>query len=266
MRFCKYHGCGNDFIITDYADGDDYSALAQKWCDRKTGIGADGFIAVRQNPLEMVFYNMDGSRAPMCGNGIRCFAAYCARKNIVDSDEFDVNTLAGVMKIKITDRRDFSVRVDMGSPVFDNKAIAAADDENCFGREISALGVTAKIYSFFMGTVHTVIFVDSVGSVSTEYADAICNHSLFTEKTNVNFVKVVDDKTFDVATYERGVGWTCACGTGACAAFVAGRANGFCGDYVNVRLKYGTLKIEKKDKNIFMTGPASFVFEGETEV
>ena len=87
MRFCKYHGCGNDFIITDYADGVDYSALAQKWCDRKTGIGADGFIAVRQNPLEMVFYNMDGSRAPMCGNGIRCFAAYCARKNIVDSDE-----------------------------------------------------------------------------------------------------------------------------------------------------------------------------------
>ena len=75
--------------------------------------------------------------------------AYCARKNIVDSDEFDVNTLAGVMKIKITDRRDFSVRVDMGSPVFDNKAIAAADGENCFGREISALGVTAKIYSFF---------------------------------------------------------------------------------------------------------------------
>ncbi len=266
MKFCKYHGCGNDFIITDYVEGENYSALAQKWCDRKTGIGADGFIAVKKNPLEMVFYNMDGSRAPMCGNGIRCFAAYCVRKKIISLDEFDVKTLAGVMKIKITDKRDFSVQVDMGSPVFDNKVFAAADDKNYFGRVIDVAGRSIKIYSMFMGTVHTVVFVDDSSDVTSSYADAICNHKLFTQKTNVNFVKVIDRTNFEVVTYERGVGWTCACGTGACAAFVAGGMLGLCDDYVNVRLKYGTLKIEKKDKNIFMTGPASFVFEGQTEV
>lgn len=266
MRFCKYHGCGNDFVITDYDKNADYPALARKWCDRKTGIGADGFIAVKQNPLEMVFYNMDGSRAPMCGNGIRCFAAYCVRKGIVTADEFDVSTLAGVMKIKVTDRQNFAARVNMGAPVFDNKAFAAADDKDFFGRVIEVDGRQVTIYSLFMGTVHTVVFVDDAGAVDTALADAICNHRLFTQKTNVNFVQVVDGENFIVRTYERGVGWTYACGTGACASFVVGQARGLCKDYVNVRLRYGTLKIEKNNNNIFMTGPASFVFEGDTEV
>lgn len=266
MNFSKYHGCGNDFVIIDYEEGRDYSALAVKLCDRKIGIGADGLIAVKQNPLEMVFYNMDGSRAPMCGNGIRCFARYCFERGIVKSKTFDVQTLAGVMKIDIVDDKDFSVKVDMGVPLFDNQSIKAADDGDFFGRTIEAAGQKVRIYSFFMGTVHTVVFVDRISDGTTELGDAICRHKLFKEKTNVNFVQVDDDTNFTVRTYERGVGWTCACGTGACAAYVAGKRLGKTQSYVNVRLQYGALKIEQKNQNIFMTGPACLVFEGKTEV
>lgn len=116
-----------------------------------------------------------------------------------------------------------------------------------------------------MGTVHTVVFVKDLREATTEKGDAICNHKLFAHKTNVNFVKVVDEKNFIVRTYERGVGWTCACGTGCCASYVAGKKLGICFDYVNAHLEYGTLKIEENE-NIFMTGPACRVFEGNAEV
>lgn len=266
MKFEKYHGCGNDFVITDYVEGTDYSALAVKLCDRKTGVGADGLIAVKQDPIEMVFYNMDGSRAPMCGNGVRCFSRYCYRHGLVDGKKFDVLTLAGIMKIEIVEDDDFSVKVDMGRPLFDNASISAADEESFFGREIEVCGKKVKIFSFFMGTVHTVVFVDKISDGTTEIGDAICKHKLFKEKTNVNFVQVLDKNNFIVTTYERGVGWTCACGTGACASYVAGKKLGICDGYVNVHLQYGTLKIEQHDKNIFMTGPTRLVFKGETEV
>ena len=266
MNFCKYHGCGNDFVITDYKARVDYSALAKKLCDRKTGIGADGLIAVKLKPLEMVFYNMDGSRAPMCGNGIRCFARYCYEKSIVKEKNFDVLTLAGVMKIQIVDDKEFLIKVNMGEPLFDNDSIKAADGQNFFGREIIANGQKVKIYSFFMGTIHTVVFVDNISDGTTDLGAAICNHELFCEKTNVNFGQVQDGKNFVVRTYERGVGWTCACGTGACASYVTGKKLGICDGLVNVHLQYGTLKIEEENENIFMTGPACLVFEGKTEV
>lgn len=266
MNFSKYHGCGNDFIIVDYKPNNDYSLLAKKLCDRKIGIGADGLIAVKLKPLEMIFYNMDGSRAPMCGNGIRCFARYCYERGIVKQKNFDVLTLAGVMKIEIADDKNFLIKVNMGAPLFDNESIKATDSQNCFGREIVANGQKVKIYGFFMGTVHTVVFIDDIKDGTTQLGDAICKHELFAEKTNVNFVQVIDGGNFIVRTYERGVGWTCACGTGACASFVAGKKLGICDSFVNVHLQYGTLKIEEKNENIFMTGPASLVFEGKTEV
>ena len=265
LKFGKYHGCGNDFVIVDFDEKADYPTLAQKLCNRKTGIGADGLIAVKQNPLEMVFYNMDGSRAPMCGNGIRCFARYCFEHGIVKDKIFDVVTLAGVMKIEIADEKNFLIKVNMGKPIFGGESIDATDSENFFGREIEVCGEKIKIYSFFMGTVHTVVFVKDLSEATTEKGDAICNHKLFAHKTNVNFVKVVDEKNFIVRTYERGVGWTCACGTGCCASYVAGKKLGICFDYVNAHLEYGTLKIEENE-NIFMTGPACRVFEGITEV
>ena len=118
--FSKYHGCGNDFIIVSEKEVVDsnYSELATKICNRNTGVGADGFIVVGENPLEMIFYNADGSRAPMCGNGIRCFAKYCFDKGIRNESEYKVLTLAGEMGVKVISENPFVVEIDMGKPDF----------------------------------------------------------------------------------------------------------------------------------------------------
>lgn len=265
MKIEKMHGCGNDFCVLDYAEGIDYSRLAVKLCSRKTGIGSDGMIIVKQNPLEMLFYNADGSRAPMCGNGIRCFAKYCLEHQYIKRNKFDVLTGAGKMTIEITTEQPFLCRVDMGSPVMNNAMIYVSDELDSFGRVLQVKDIRITIYSFFMGTVHTVVFVPDMESELLNYAEAICRHPLFTRQTNVNFVQVIDDKTIRVKTFERGVGWTLACGTGCCASVVAASRLGLTGTEVRVELELGYLEIEIKKKNVYMTGPAVKVFECELE-
>ncbi len=256
MKFSKYHGCGNDFIIVDYDENIEYSNLAQIVCPEHLAIGADGLIVVKNNPLEMLFYNRDGSRAPMCGNGIRAFARYAQEKFSLP-DEFTVKTLAGDMIITVIDD---CVRVNMGKPIFTNDSIKASDDISFENREIEVYGKKVVVNSLFMGTIHTVVIVDDL-DISDE-GEGICNHNLYKEKTNVNFVKILDRNNIEVLTYERGVGFTYACGTGCCASYVVLRREGLCNEQLNVHLKYGKLVIEGND-NIFMTGPAVKVFEGE---
>lgn len=265
LHFSKYHGCGNDFVVIDYKNGVDYSKLAINLCNRKIAIGADGLVVVKQNPLEMIFYNADGSRAPMCGNGIRCFARYVYEKKYVNSNIFDVVTLAGVMKIEIVDTIDFLVKVNMGSPIFTNDSIKAKDDKSYFGRVVNIDGIDVKFYSLFMGTIHTVVFCDNLEKiVKTNIGEKLCNYELFKEKTNVNFAMKIDEHNFKIKTYERGVGWTCACGTGVCATYVVAKKLGLCKDYLDGHIEYGTLHIEG-DSDIFMTGPATKVFESKME-
>lgn len=265
LHFSKYHGCGNDFVVIDYKEGTNYSDLAIKLCNRKIAVGADGLVVVKLDPLEMIFYNADGSRAPMCGNGIRCFARYVYEHKIVNSNVFDVLTLAGVMKIEIVDTKNFLVKVNMGSPIFTNESIKASDNLSYFGRDITIDGINVKFYSLFMGTIHTVVFVDKLDEIiKTNVGQNLCNHPLFKEKTNVNFAQKIDDNNFLIKTYERGVGWTCACGTGVCATYVVAKKLGLCKDYLNGHIEYGMLHIEGND-NIFMTGPATKVFESELE-
>lgn len=262
MKISKYHGIGNDFLIIPYMGEIDYSSMAKKYCNRKISIGADGFIVVKKDPYEMIFYNEDGSRAPMCGNGIRCFAKYVC-DNYGMQENLDVNTLAGLMKIKVVSKNPFMVQVNMGSPIFDNVAIKAKDNESYLNRKINVSDKEFIINSLFMGTIHTVIFVDNLNDViDKDYGEKICNYPLFKEKTNVNFVEVIDNNNFKMKTYERGVGWTCACGTGACASYVIGKMYNKCGEYVNVHLEYGMLRIEG-DNEILMTGPAEKIFETE---
>lgn len=264
MNFYKMHGCGNDFCIIDYSENVDYQNLAIKICDRKTGIGADGLILVKKNPLEMIFYNQDGSRASMCGNGIRCFARYVYDKKIVSKLDFDVLTLAGTMKIKITCPEPFKCQVGLGKPLFSNHLIQVNDSVDSFGRIISVQDKYFTIYSFFMGTIHTVIFVSDLNSDMLNYADGICNHNMFKAKTNVNFVQVLDENTIRIKTYERGVGWTLACGTGACASVVCSAKLGLTKKNVSVELELGALYIEiDKKENVFMEGPAVITFTGE---
>lgn len=281
LNFSKYHGCGNNFVIVREAElleylnlnkgGDiekkEYPCFAQKVCDINTGIGADGLIIVREEPqLEMVFYNMDGSRAPMCGNGIRCFAYFCQEEGIRTEDSYDVKTLAGDMVVEVTSREPFMARINMGKPIFDPAAIAVKSDRNDFMKQQLQISDGSKwtVNSLFMGTVHTVVFVDDYESFNIEYVGKeLCEHPTYTEKTNVNFVKVIDENTVRMETYERGVGMTLACGTGACATAVVANMQGLCKSPTEVILQLGSLNIElKSDGSVFMEGPSVKIAKG----
>ena len=281
MKISKYHGCGNSFVIVreealpahirdaeEPARIEAYSELAVQLCDVNTGVGADGFLVAREKPaLEMVFFNQDGSRAPMCGNGIRCFSEYCMNEGIREEAEYPVRTLAGDMIVEVTQDEPFRARINMGKPIFDAAALeVATDDADFLDKEIPlADGRMQKLDGFFMGTHHVVIFVDEIDPDVLEPLGAeICNHPVFLKKTNVNFAKVIDHETLQVFTYERGVGVTLACGTGSCASVVAANRRGLVGSSAYVQLKLGTLKIDiEEDGNVYMEGPSAKVFDGE---
>lgn len=276
IRFSKYHGCGNNFVIIRESElsgnigEESYPELAQRACNVNTGIGADGLIIVREKPeLEMVFYNMDGSRAPMCGNGIRCFAYFCRNEGIRSEDSYAVKTLAGDMIVEVTSHEPFMVKINMGSPIFKPEAIAVkTDSEDFLSRELEISdGSRWTVSSLFMGTIHTVVFVNDYDSYDIEFVGKeLCEHPAYTEKTNVNFVKVIDENTVEMKTYERGVGMTLACGTGACAATVIANLQGLCKTPTEVILALGSLIIELGDDgNVYMTGPAVKIAEGTLE-
>lgn len=261
MKVRKYNGCGNDFVLIDHVPGTDYAALAQTLC-QDSRFETDGLIAVKQDPLEMIFYNRDGSRAPMCGNGIRCFALYVYEQELVSERSFPVETLAGTLTVEITQTKPFECRVQMGQAYYDNQLIAASDDQSFQQRQIELTTGMVELTSLFMGTIHTVVFVeDAIAELALSRGQEICHHPLFKEQTNVNFVQVVNDRELIVRTFERGVGWTLACGTGCCASYVVARDLGFVTEQpVIVHLEQGQLEISGESE-IIMSGPA--VFEKE---
>lgn len=260
LKFEKYHGTGNDFIIFEDTHNVDPSRLAQNVCDRHFGIGSDGMMLVEHSDIadvKMVFYNADGSIAPMCGNGIRCFAKYVYDHKIVDDKRFCVETLAGIMKVTLEndERQNTLVTINLGLPNFNNVAgeVTLKVDETTF--ELSTLT---------MGTLHSVIFTDDLEALDIEkYGKAIESHRLFPLKINVNFVEVVDSNTIKVSTFERGVGRTLSCGTGSAASAVVSNLKGFTNKKVNVRVPGGSLIIEAKDEGMIMTGPAELICKGE---
>lgn len=273
IRFSKYHGCGNNFVIVRESElagtvnEESYPDFAVKACDVNTGIGADGLIIVREEPeLEMVFYNMDGSRAPMCGNGIRCFAYFCMNEGIRNEKSYAVKTLAGDMIVEVTSAEPFMVRINMGSPIFEPAAIAVKTErEDFLNQELEISdGSRWTVSSLFMGTIHTVVFVDDYDSFDIEFVGKeLCEHPAYTEKTNVNFVRVIDENTVEMKTYERGVGMTLACGTGACAATVIANLQGLCKTPTEVILALGSLIIELSDDgNVYMQGSSVKIAEG----
>lgn len=273
ISFSKYHGCGNNFVIVREKDllktvqEAEYSIFAQRICDVNTGVGADGLIIVREEPaLEMVFFNCDGSRAPMCGNGIRCFAHYCSQQEIRSERTYQVKTLAGDMTVNVTSEEPFLAKINMGKPIFEPAAINVDSRAENFLNQTLILGdgIYQKINSLFMGTVHTVVFVnDYAGMDVPKLGREICNHPTFQEKTNVNFVKVVDENTLEMKTYERGVGMTLACGTGACASVVVANLQGLCQKKAEVVLALGSLMIEiSDDGDVYMEGPSVKILDG----
>jgi len=273
IKFEKYHGLGNDFIIFNSKDliannikEESFSDLAIKVCDRHTGIGADGMMILveKEECCQMIFINSDGSIVSMCGNGIRCFSNYIYNNKILDGTTYKVETLAGLLTLEVYPDEKFNVKVDMGKPLLDPKSIPMTTPKEKFiNEDILVNGEVYKVSSILMGVPHAVIFVDDLEKIDlVEVGKAIENNPLFPEKTNVNFVQILDVDEILVDTWERGAGHTLACGTGSCASVVVGELLGSLNSKVVVHLTLGDLTIEVKDE-VYMTGPSELVVKGE---
>lgn len=276
LKFEKYQGAGNDFVIVSEKELiekgiPEYGEFASQVCNRHFGIGADGLIILKyvaSMPF-MFFFNADGSQAPMCGNGIRCFSHYLVNNHLVAGNEFVVKTVPGDLIIRVNydeERDDFSARVNMGKPIFNIKELINTEKEQFLREKINIDGKEIEISYIFMGTDHSVIFVDDFSDYNIdEIGKKIENYTdLFPKKVNVNFVKVYDRKRIEVITWERGAGRTLACGTGATASAVLARTFGFVDNKVNVKVPGGQLVIEYEggENNAFMTGPSEKIAEG----
>ena len=276
LKFEKYQGAGNDFVIVSEKELiekgiPEYGEFASQVCNRHFGIGADGLIILKyvaSMPF-MFFFNADGSQAPMCGNGIRCFSHYLVNNHLIDGNEFVVKTVPGDLTIRVNydeEKDDFSARVNMGKPIFNIKELINTEKEQFLREKINIDGKEIEISYIFMGTDHSVIFVNDFSDYNIdEIGEKIENYTdLFPKKVNVNFVKVYDRKRMEVITWERGAGRTLACGTGATASAVLARTFGFVDNKVNVKVPGGQLVIEYEggENNAFMTGPSEKIAEG----
>lgn len=248
MKFEKYHGLGNDFLITEDLSIVGNSELIKSVCNRYTGIGSDGLIIVKKDPLEMIFYNQDGTRGEMCGNGIRCFSYYCYNHNLLDSNNFECHTLDGVKHLEIKSDSPFIVKVKMGEMIDKIESI-----------NIEFNGKQYLVYSLNFGVPHAVIYTTE--EITEELGKYISNHPYFVNKTNVNFVNIIDENNIKIITYERGVGFTKACGTGSCSSVVVSKKLGLVKNEVFVHQTLGKLLITIEDNNIYMEGPSKKVGE-----
>ncbi|MDR0879937.1 MAG: diaminopimelate epimerase [Clostridioides sp.] len=275
MKFWKLHGIGNDFIAIDGRyDGispDGYSNLARNVCNRRFSVGADGLLVVKNSDeadVKMVYYNSDGSRAQMCGNGLRCFSKFVSEKGIVVGERFTVDTLDGVKSVLLNTSggRIDSIKIDMGRGSFLAKDVPVISEEEEFiQKEIEVLGRKFTVTSILMGVPHTVVLVDELDMDEVcKYGEAMEVHEVFPEKTNVNFVKVEDMYHISVRTWERGCGYTLGCGTGMTASAIVCNYLGKVDNSVSVTSQGGMLKIDIGD-SVCMTGPAVKICEGILE-
>lgn len=272
IEFFKYQGTGNDFIIIDEID----SIIGitpeeiRKLCDRHFGIGADGVIFARPSEAAdfmMDYYNPDGSKAEMCGNGIRCYAAYLYHSGRATKTEIRLETASGlkVVSMQVKAGAVDLVTVDMGKPNFIPAMIPIDTDMNEFVNQPvidGEINVSATCLS--MGNPHCVIFVDDLSTVPIrDYGPRIEKLSLFPKGVNVEFAKVISERDLEIIVWERGAGETLSCGTGACAAVVAAARGGITKKRVMVKVPGGKLQIYWSDSGcVFLTGPAKEIFAG----
>ncbi len=289
IRFTKMHGAGNDFVVLDETRGrlpltpDQYRFLA----DRHFGVGADQALSVRPSPetgidFEYIIHNADGGEVEQCGNGARCFLRYVREKGLTQRDAVKVRTVSGVIEPRLN--LDGRITVDMGAPLFDPSLIPfdvaglSAVPEGGWEKWHLALGANAdspivSVAILSMGNPHAVQEVDDVDAASVRtHGPLIENHSRFPSRVNAGFLQVVDRSRIRLRVWERGAGETLACGTGACAAVVAGIRLGRLDSRVDVETRGGLLTIEWAGMGaegvapVLMAGPAVTVFEGEIEV
>ncbi len=255
------HGLGNDYIYLNCVEGapEGLSALAVRLSDRHFGVGSDGLICVfpsQTADFRMEMYNADGSQGEMCGNGIRCVGKFVYDKGLTRKTTLTVETPAGVktLALQLTDGVVSRVTVDMGPPAVEEP------------RKITVLGEDYTVVPVSMGNPHAVLYWDNIDSLElSDLGPFFECHPSFPNRTNTEFVEVLDRRTLRMRVWERGSGETLACGTGACAALAASVSGGRVGREATVKLRGGDLLVrwDEADNHIYMTGPAVTVYEGE---
>lgn len=277
MKFTKMHGCGNDYVYVNCfkEQVDDPSKLAVQVSDRHFGIGSDGLILIcpsEQADFRMRMFNADGSEGKMCGNGVRCIAKYVYDYGLTDKTRISIETKGGIkyLDLQAENGKVKTVKVDMGEPILNTKEIPVEwQKEKMIGEKVKINGQEYEMTCVSMGNPHAVVWVDDTASLPLEKIGPIFEkHAMFPERVNTEFVQILNKKEVNMRVWERGSGETLACGTGACATAVACILNGKTEEEVIIHLLGGDLKIEydKKTNHVFMTGPATIVFDGEITV
>ncbi|MDP2768480.1 MAG: diaminopimelate epimerase [Giesbergeria sp.] len=286
IRFTKMQGAGNDFVVLDETQGSLGLTAAQYrfLADRHFGVGADQILSVRPSPgegidFEYAIHNADGGEVEQCGNGARCFARYVRDKGLTPHDTIRVQTLSGVIAPQLTP--DGRVTVDMGRPVFDPARIpfdasGLAPMPQGLGQkwpltlDAQAQSATVLVAVVSMGNPHAVQLVQDVDTAPVlQTGPLIEGHARFPQRVNAGFLQVLDREHVRLRVYERGAGETLACGTGACAAVAAGIHLGLLDTRVHVQMRGGLLTIAwsgQEADSVFMTGPATTVFEGQIDI
>lgn len=271
MRFSKMHGIGNDYIFVN-ADRENIkepNKLAAKLADRHFYVGSDGLVLIgtsSEADFYMRIFNTDGSEAEMCGNAIRCVGKYVYEKGLHSTSKVTIQTLAGIKQLQL-DIREGKVRqvqVNMGFPIMQaDKIPVLLETDTVVDYPLQVADKVYFITAVSMGNPHCVIFADTPLGHLPKEASLISTNRIFPRGTNVEFVEVVSRGEIRLRVYERGVGETLACGTGACASFYAAYVKGLVSKKVKAELKGGMLDLELIGNNIFMTGPADWSYEGE---
>lgn len=265
MRFSKLHGTANDYIYIDttYRQVELSPSVIRYMCDRHRSIGGDGVVFIANSDVadfKMRMFNADGSEAEMCGNASRCVGKYVYDKGLTDKTEITLETNAGIkpMVLEADGSHVTSVTVDMGEPV----AIGGKE-------RLSIDGIDYEYIFVSMGNPHVVIFVEDVNQILIEtIGPKIETHPNFSNRTNVEFARVVDSSTIEMRVWERGAGETLACGTGACATLVAASVSGRSDRQATLKLRGGDLHIDWSIENnhIYLSGAAEFAFDGEIDL
>jgi len=273
MRFWKYHGLGNDFILMDGVnEGLDVDpAWCKSACDRNFGIGGDGVLYVlpgKGSDICMRIINADGSEAEMCGNGIRCVAKHAFDNGMVSKEEFTVWTMAGVLtaKVHLDAGKVNAVSIGMGAPVLDGRQVPIDHDGRFIAQPLEVDGISIVGNAVSMGNPHFITFDDITDENVRMLGPRLESHAFFPRRTNVEFCRVRDGRIY-VKVYERGAAWTLACGTGACASTVAAALNGLVefDRPIEVSLPGGwlTITVDGDLRAVTMKGPAELVYRGE---
>jgi len=277
LQFVKMHGLGNDFILVSLFDQavSDPAELACRISDRNRGVGGDGLILAAppfspHADVRMIFFNPDGSRAQMCGNGVRCLAKLAYERGLARRNPLRIETDAGVLVVNLTvaaGKRVTAIRVDLGEPILDPRRIPVAlSGERAVDVPIPFSARDLRLTCVSMGNPHAVFFEPDLSHIPlADWGPQLECHPLFPERTNVHFVQVLQPDRVKMITWERGTGLTQACGTGAAAACVAGVLNQLTQRAICVELAGGELQVQwdEMTNHVFQTGPAEEVFVGQ---